>query len=474
MCELETSGIRLKCGTTLYGTLACVTGDNLGRHQVFNFMESFRATHFCSLCHINQSELQTKLSEKQIQIRSVEEYNNALVDIATGDIAKQRQHGMKGGCPLNKCKYWSVPENMMLDCMHDLFEGVVSYELKLLLNHFINIDNFMNLDNVNNAIAQFPYGRSDAKNRPSEIKEVSSVTKPVNADKKIRQSASQCWCLLRLLPFIIGHLIPENNEFWTFLLELIDITELLCAPRWAQSDISQFRENYHNHLHDFKKLFPEASIIPKMHFLAHYGTVVTHNGPPAKLWCFSFESKAQYFKKVATHMCNFKRPQFTLSNRHQDYISNAIFTNQTLSSVPQFSSYESVRSNQLPVTVRATDEIIDIATKVAAFGCVLFGGHSVLPLHYLDNGLLQFVLFKGCIPKCNEDGSLNMIVNRCETVHFHAHTRSYYIKVTTNLRLISSNNLLDKHSLDMYAVEGSSQLKRVRLRYSLRCPTDSD
>lgn len=46
----------------------------------------------------------------------------------------------------------------------------------------------------------------------------------------IRQSASQCWCLLRFLPLLIGSRVPEGHEGWHIYLILRKIMDLSFAP----------------------------------------------------------------------------------------------------------------------------------------------------------------------------------------------------------------------------------------------------
>ena len=57
------------------------------------------------------------------------------------------------------------------DVMHIFLEGVLAYEMKLLLNYYINDIKAFGLSDLNNRIQQFCYGYSNSKNRPSLILE---------------------------------------------------------------------------------------------------------------------------------------------------------------------------------------------------------------------------------------------------------------------------------------------------------------
>jgi len=49
---------------------------------------------------------------------------------------------------LNTSRYFHVTEGLPLDCMHDLLEGTLLYEVKEMLKSFIQRGNF-SLDDVN-------------------------------------------------------------------------------------------------------------------------------------------------------------------------------------------------------------------------------------------------------------------------------------------------------------------------------------
>ena len=51
----------------------------------------------------------------------------------------------------------------------------------------------------------------------------------------MRQTASQIWCLLRLLPFMIGSKVPENDEKWDVFLQLKDIVEYMFCPALTEA-----------------------------------------------------------------------------------------------------------------------------------------------------------------------------------------------------------------------------------------------
>ena len=71
---------------------------------------------------------------------------------------------------LSELKYFDVTSgSLMPDVMHDVLEGVLQVEAKLLLRQFINHDNFFTLAQVNQQIEALELGFSEVKNRPTPI-----------------------------------------------------------------------------------------------------------------------------------------------------------------------------------------------------------------------------------------------------------------------------------------------------------------
>lgn len=84
---LETSGIAVPFAKfPVFGTLAQITGDNLGMHSILGFLESFRANYFCRFCLIDQSSAQFVFSKDDpcLTLRSPilnnQHYNNLVDD----------------------------------------------------------------------------------------------------------------------------------------------------------------------------------------------------------------------------------------------------------------------------------------------------------------------------------------------------------------------------------------------------------
>lgn len=78
-----------------------------------------------------------------------------------------------------------------------------------------------------------------------------------------------------ILPFLIGYLIPDDNEYWQLFLQMMDIVDLLLSPNTSDDHSAYVATLINEHHQDFCKLYPDKSIIPKMHFMVHMPRLMT-------------------------------------------------------------------------------------------------------------------------------------------------------------------------------------------------------
>lgn len=68
---------------------------------------------------------------------------------------------------------------------------------------------------------------------------------------------------------MIGKYIPENDENWENFLLLLEILDLLMAPEITGDEVAHLDSLILEHHLQFKELYPDSSIIPKMHCMVH-------------------------------------------------------------------------------------------------------------------------------------------------------------------------------------------------------------
>ncbi len=88
-------------------------------------------------------------------------------------------------------------------------------------------------------------------------------------------TASETSKFARLLPLLIGDLIPEDNEHWSLYLILLQITEIVMAPQTTVSLAAHVRELIAEHHSLFKTLYPDRPLTPKCHYMVHIPKWIT-------------------------------------------------------------------------------------------------------------------------------------------------------------------------------------------------------
>lgn len=80
------------------------------------------------------------------------------------------------------------------------------------------------------------------------------------------------WCLGRLLPLLIGQLVPEEDRLWENYLTLLSIMDYAFAPVTTADKADYMAMLVEDFLVEFCVLYPERRLIPKMHYMIHLPT----------------------------------------------------------------------------------------------------------------------------------------------------------------------------------------------------------
>ncbi|KAL0185508.1 hypothetical protein M9458_021205, partial [Cirrhinus mrigala] len=97
---------------------------------------------------------------------------------------------------------------------------------------------------------------------------------------KLGGQATENWCLLRLLPVIIGEKIEDTEDpVWQLVVQLKEVVELICAPTISEPQIALLNVQIRDYLEARKEMFPAHKLKPKHHFLTHYPALILKFGP---------------------------------------------------------------------------------------------------------------------------------------------------------------------------------------------------
>ena len=120
-------------------------------------------------------------------LRSPQSYDHHCDVIErSGSLDTTTTYGINYRSPLNGLSFYHVC-NMGLppDIMHDLLEGYVPYEMKLMLTYFIKDARLFTLSHLNARIRSFNYGYMNSS-RPTQL------TMSRSGELEIKESCKSC------------------------------------------------------------------------------------------------------------------------------------------------------------------------------------------------------------------------------------------------------------------------------------------
>ena len=77
------------------------------------------------------------------------------------------------------------------------------------------------------------------------------------------------WLLGWILPLLIADHVPSDDDYWQLFLQLMEIVDHLFCPQVSEDEIGYLSVLINDHHTEFIKLYPNESVIPKMHFVVH-------------------------------------------------------------------------------------------------------------------------------------------------------------------------------------------------------------
>ena len=134
--------------------------------------------------------------------------------------------GIKFSSPFNSLLYNHVCNSGLPPCIaHDLFEGVVAYDMMLFVKYFLKHGWFSESYLVS-AVTQFSFDEL-SRNSKCVVFEKTSL--------KIANNACQIWCFIRFFPLFVFHKVRDwTNPVWKAVLLLRNAVELIvCTPKFV-------------------------------------------------------------------------------------------------------------------------------------------------------------------------------------------------------------------------------------------------
>lgn len=283
--EFESIGVDVGDGIILRAIIAYVSFDNLGGNVCFGLSRSFSANHYCRFCLSHKKDCKHMTSENLSTIRTRGNYEAILARMAEMEISDLTEtKGIEKKCALNGSKYFHIFENLSVDVMHDILEGVGQFLLHKVFTFCFNND-VITAARLQNIVQYFNYGELNKRNIPSIL----------NFNKKnLGQNATQTRCLLLNIPFILYQFKSKLLPIWDSVETLLQIMHIVFSSKLTEDDIDRLTGLIEYHLKIIIEKFDEE-LRPKYHLLLHYPRTIRKMGPVSLMSTMRHESKHQFF-----------------------------------------------------------------------------------------------------------------------------------------------------------------------------------
>jgi len=444
--ELET-GIAMNISDevqTVKGVLVDFSGDNLGRHQVFGYLQSFRANHFCEWCMTDQEQFQHQFHESEFELRT---QSSLLKDVEAvkGGTKGAHETGVKEYCVLNSLRYFHTL-NSGPEVMHDILAGILVNEVRLIFG-YLTAKDVVTINQVNAKIASFQYNIADIKSKPSCV---------VLTREDLNQSAVQMWTLARLLPFMIGQHVDDGDPVWKLFTLLRKIIDIVFAPKVTSGLLVHLEECIVDHHMQYCLVFPDERLKPKHHFLVHYPRYIRKTGPLVNKWTLRFEGKHRFFKRIPSVVPNFKNVGKTFSYRHslaqffQWRSSSALKSTQCGPGRMEYVVHIDGSSAIAEVTDLVVDGEVFTVNWAEYCGTKYKPNMFVIYRHNFDDGLQEFGRICKILPRRGD--CPYFLLQTYETKGFDDHFHAYVIDGRcTGWKVVPADGLLDHHPVSVWA-----------------------
>lgn len=117
---------------------------------------------------------------------------------------------------------------------------------------------------------------------------------------KIKMSSREMQTFVHFFPLLVGDLVPEWDSIWLFLVNFIELIDMLLLPNFSEQTILKLQSCILYYNTKYTEIFKDT-LKPK-HHLIHYCNIIKKSGPLKLLWSYRFESKHRELKTYTTNI----------------------------------------------------------------------------------------------------------------------------------------------------------------------------
>lgn len=449
---LEDTGILIKLsdGTSqrVHFVLGLILGDNLGLNKMLNFSKSFSANFFCRFCTEGKRSTVSLCEEKIESLLNIDKYEMLL------EKNDPSATGIYGDSIFNSISSFHVVKNYSVDIMHDVFEGICQYNMVHILNHYTQRVKLFTLATLNDRIYSFNYGPIDVGNKIGTPIKIENLK-----NKHLKMSASEMMTFVHFFPLIIGDLINENDEVWSFFLLFLNIVDILMSYNFTENILDHLKLLIKEHNSQFIKLFKDT-LKPKYHILTHYPFIIRQSGPPRLFWSMRYESKHREIKTYARVINSRKNITLTICKKFMfKYVNYFLSPKNCVVKVNSrhkiHSNFENFITQQLNVSV----ENLDIYSQIEYKGTLY---KKDFYLHTFKDNFSFYNIIEIIVTKFDK---FFILCDEITDYEYHLHYDSYELKNYINqYENITIKNISDFRGFPINIHNTTHKKNMVRLK----------
>ncbi len=462
--EIEINGSK----QTVYGALVMVPCDTLAAQWLGGFKEGVAfAVKPCRTCEVTKVDLKRKFSHVECEERQFGEHSERTAALKTLSKASMeywsKMWGIKEASALSNIKDFPLSQCLVHDPMHVLTEGIVPYEMALMLYSFVYCKNYFSLAYLNAQMENFAFSYLDSSHKPEKIDQ-----KQLATDKKIKQTSASILTLCYALPFLIGHKVKRDDEMWKNFVRLSQITMLATSPLADLNTVGQLDQLISSHHYKFQEIFPSETITPKFHYCLHIPEQIKRFGPGRNQWCLRFEGKHGFFKQKKWHC--FKNISKSMSEYHQKYMCYRMLCSNPLLEVGNenflYAGDIVKEGTEVDIAVKFPDikgqcislfleHNLEVVEPLLAYmsPAVSIKGHTYKP------GVALLLSWENLVPVfgllCHNlvyDQMKFFVVDKLSNCGYDDHYNSYVVTPTGRLRVLSYCSIVNNWPLPVHYV----------------------
>lgn len=226
---------------------------------------------------------------------------------------------------------------------------------------------------------------------------------------------------VQYFPLMIADIIPADDPVWAFVLNLVEIIDIILCFEVNNSCIDVLRSKIMKLNSDYVLLFADT-LKPKFHILTHYPEIIRQSGPVRHLWCFKFESKHRQFKIYSHCITSRKNICLTLSKKYELKFAYQLISTANLNAL-QFDKKNEKKSNY--------ENIIFDKLVVCSKSCVKFYTKLIYQgIHYECQNIVAmfrdnidfYVILEIVV---NDAETVFLFVQKLNSVNFISHFGAY-------------------------------------------------